>query len=91
MIDASHANSGKDHRPPARRRRARSAAQVAGGSHAIVGVMLESFLVAGRQDLGGDAPLTYGQSITDACIDWDSTVEVLDGLAAAVARAPRGG
>ena len=49
---------------------------------AIVGVMLESFLVAGRQALGGE--LTYGQSITDACIDWDTTVEVLDGLAASV-------
>ena len=44
--------------------------------------MLESFLVAGRQSLGGT--LTYGQSITDACIDWDTTVEVLDGLAASV-------
>ena len=45
--------------------------------------MLESFLVAGRQELG-DGPLTYGQSITDACMDWDTTVAVLDGLAAAV-------
>ncbi len=60
------------------------------GSHAIVGVMLESFLVAGRQDLGVGDRLTYGQSITDACIDWDTTVEVLDGLAAAV-RARRAG
>ena len=55
--------------------------------------MLESFLVAGRQELGPGAPLTYGQSITDACIDWETTVEVLDGLRGARcergARAPR--
>jgi len=81
VIDASHANSAKDHaRQPAVA--AEIGAQVAAGSRAIVGVMLESFLVAGRQDLGG--PLTYGQSITDACMDWDTTVDVLDGLAASV-------
>ena len=51
---------------------------------AIVGVMLESFLVGGRQDLGDGSDLVYGQSITDACMDWDSTVAVLDDLAAAV-------
>jgi 3-deoxy-7-phosphoheptulonate synthase len=53
--------------------------------------MLESFLVAGRQDLSADParPLIYGQSITDGCIGWDTTVEVLDGLADAV-RARRG-
>jgi 3-deoxy-7-phosphoheptulonate synthase len=64
------------------------AGQVSGGNQAIVGVMLESFLVAGRQDLGSPEPLVYGQSITDACMDWDTTVDVLDGLAAA-ARARR--
>ena len=46
--------------------------------------MLESFLVGGRQDLGDGSDLVYGQSITDACMDWDSTVAVLDDLAAAV-------
>jgi 3-deoxy-7-phosphoheptulonate synthase len=51
--------------------------------------MLESFLVAGRQDINGGGTLTHGQSITDACIDWNTTVDVLDGLAAAV-RARRG-
>jgi len=84
VIDASHDNSGKD---PARQPEAAAAigAQVAGGSAAIVGVMLESFLVAGRQDLlSGDEPLTYGQSITDACMAWEDTVEVLDRLAADV-------
>jgi 3-deoxy-7-phosphoheptulonate synthase len=48
--------------------------------------MLESFLLAGRQDLDGPGALSYGQSITDACIDWETTVEVLDGLAAAARR-----
>jgi 3-deoxy-7-phosphoheptulonate synthase len=88
MIDLSHDNSGKD---PARQPAVAAAVaeQVAAGDRAIVGVMLESFLVAGRQDLGGAEPLTYGQSITDGCIGWETTVEVLDGLAEAV-RARRG-
>jgi 3-deoxy-7-phosphoheptulonate synthase len=88
VIDASHGNSGKD---PARQVIAAGeiAAQVAGGDAEIVGVMMESFLVEGRQDLESDEPLTYGQSITDACIDWNETVAVLDRLAAAV-RARRG-
>jgi 3-deoxy-7-phosphoheptulonate synthase len=83
IIDASHDNSGKD---PARQPVASAdiATQVAAGNEAIVGVMLESFLVAGRQSLEPGASLTYGQSITDACMDWDTTVSVLDGLAAAV-------
>jgi 3-deoxy-7-phosphoheptulonate synthase len=88
VVDASHDNSGKDHgRQPAVI--ADLAEQVAAGSTALVGVMLESFLVAGRQDLGSGEGLVYGQSITDACIDWDTTVQVLDRLAAAV-RARRG-
>jgi 3-deoxy-7-phosphoheptulonate synthase len=83
VIDVSHDNSGKDpeRQPPVA---AEVAAQVAGGNHAIVGTMLESFLVAGRQDLDAGSPLTYGQSITDACMDWDTTVGVLEELAAAV-------
>ncbi len=87
VIDASHDNSGKD---PARQRlvAADIAAQVSAGNPAIVGVMLESFLVAGRQDLGS-GELTYGQSITDACMDFETTAEVLDELAAGV-RARRG-
>jgi 3-deoxy-7-phosphoheptulonate synthase len=89
VVDASHDNSGKD---PERQADAAGeiADQIADGSPAIVGVMLESFLVEGRQDLEGGAPLTYGQSITDACMDWDRTVSVLDRLAAAV-RARRSG
>jgi len=87
VIDASHDNSGKD---PARQPDAMAAIdeQIAAGSRAIVGTMIESFLVAGRQDLGGE--LTYGQSVTDACMDWETTVAVLDASAAAV-RARRAG
>ncbi|MDO8213311.1 3-deoxy-7-phosphoheptulonate synthase [Conexibacter sp. CPCC 206217] len=89
IVDASHDNSNKDHeRQPLVA--AAIGEQVAGGNAAIVGVMLESFLVAGSQKvLNGREGLTYGQSITDKCIDWDTTVDVLDGLAAAV-RARRG-
>ncbi len=89
VIDASHDNSGKD---PDRQPEAAGdiAEQVGAGNAAIVGVMLESFLVGGRQDLDSDEALTYGQSITDACIDWDQTASVLDRLAAA-ARTRRGG
>ena len=64
------------------------AAQVSGGERGIAGVMLESFLVDGRQDLGDPSKLTYGQSITDACMGWEMTVPVLDELAAS-ARARR--
>jgi 3-deoxy-7-phosphoheptulonate synthase len=83
VIDASHDNSKKDHE---RQPEVASdvAAQVADGNGAIVGVMLESFLVAGRQDHQQGAPLVHGQSITDACMDWDTTSEVLEGLARAV-------
>jgi 3-deoxy-7-phosphoheptulonate synthase len=83
VIDASHDNSGKD---AARQPQVAAdvGAQIAGGNSAIVGMMLESFLVFGRQDLGTGEPLTYGQSITDACMDWDMTAKVLDGLADSV-------
>jgi 3-deoxy-7-phosphoheptulonate synthase len=83
VIDASHDNSRKDHeqQPIAA---ADVAGQVAAGNAAIVGVMLESFLVAGRQNHGDGTPLRYGQSITDACMDWDTTSEVLEQLATAV-------
>jgi 3-deoxy-7-phosphoheptulonate synthase len=88
LIDASHGNSGKDYlRQPAVAREI--AAQVSGGESGIVGVMIESFLLDGRQDLKDPKRLTYGQSITDACIGWERTVPVLEELAAAV-RARRG-
>jgi 3-deoxy-7-phosphoheptulonate synthase len=83
VIDASHDNSGKD---PERQYYAAGeiADQVADGNESIVGVMLESFLVEGRQDLRPGEELTYGQSITDPCIDWEDTVTALERLASAV-------
>jgi 3-deoxy-7-phosphoheptulonate synthase len=83
VIDASHDNSGKD---PEKQFFAAGeiADQVADGNKAIVGVMLESFLVEGRQDLRPGEPLTYGQSITDACIDWEDTVSALERFASAI-------
>src|SRR5213596_468484 len=87
VIDLSHGNSGRDHeRQPTVAREV--AAQIAAGERGIVGVMAESFIVEGRQDAEAE-PLVYGQSITDACIGWDSTVVVLRELAEAV-RARRG-
>ena len=85
IIDASHANSAKD--PDNQPLVMDSVAdQVAAGDHRIIGVMVESHLVGGRQDLITGQPLTYGQSITDGCIDWDTSVTVLERLAAAVAQ-----
>ncbi len=83
MIDASHANSG--YRPERQPLVVESIAdQLAGGEERIMGVMIESNLVAGRQDcVPGQTP-AYGQSITDACIDWDTSVTVLERLAGAV-------
>lgn len=83
MIDASHANSSK---VPANQVPvcADIGNQIAGGDTRIVGVMVESHLVAGRQDLVPGKELVYGQSVTDGCIDWESSVQVLEGLAAAV-------
>jgi 3-deoxy-7-phosphoheptulonate synthase len=85
MIDASHANSSKkpENQVPVC---ADIAAQVAAGETRIVGVMIESHLVGGRQDLVPGKELTYGQSVTDGCIDWESSVKVLEGLADAVRR-----
>jgi 3-deoxy-7-phosphoheptulonate synthase len=83
MIDCSHANSHKDHTQQSAVCR-NVASQIAGGEKRILGVMLESNLVAGAQKLISGQPLTYGQSITDACIDWEETKVALAGLAAAV-------
>jgi 3-deoxy-7-phosphoheptulonate synthase len=83
MIDASHANSSKkpENQIPVC---ADIARQVAAGDHRIVGVMVESHLVAGRQDLVPGRELVYGQSVTDGCIDWEQSLGVLQGLADAV-------
>ncbi|OZF40893.1 3-deoxy-7-phosphoheptulonate synthase [Rhodococcus sp. 14-2483-1-1] len=85
VIDASHGNSRKDHNKQVDVV-TDVAGRVAAGEHGIVGLMLESFLVAGRQDLelGHRDDLVYGQSITDACLDWDTTATQLNVLAAAV-------
>ncbi|MCK9509185.1 MAG: 3-deoxy-7-phosphoheptulonate synthase AroG [Pigmentiphaga sp.] len=83
MIDASHANSSKkpENQPMVLDNVAQ---QVEHGDNRLIGVMVESHLVAGRQDLVEGEPLTYGMSITDGCIGWDSSVAVLERLAQAV-------
>jgi len=83
MIDASHANSSKrpENQPQVV---ADVAAQIEGGERRVVGVMVESHLVGGRQDLVPGKPLVYGQSITDGCIDWPTSVAVLERLTQAV-------
>ncbi|WP_229075890.1 3-deoxy-7-phosphoheptulonate synthase [Actinoplanes sp. DH11] len=83
VIDCSHGNSNKDHlRQPLVAEDV--AGQLEAGQHGISGVMLESFIEPGRQELGGE--MTYGQSVTDACMGWDATVAVLERLAAASAK-----
>jgi 3-deoxy-7-phosphoheptulonate synthase len=86
MIDMSHGNSSKkpENQLPVSRV---VAEQVAGGNRRIFGVMAESHLVAGRQDLQpgmGREDLVYGQSITDGCIGWEASLEILETLAGAV-------
>lgn len=83
MIDCSHANSSKDYTRQGLVCRD-VAGQIARGDKRIIGIMLESNLVAGAQKLVPGQCLTYGQSITDACIDWKETVGLLGELAAAV-------
>ena len=87
MVDCSHGNSNKDYRRQGEVAAA-VAAQLPAGSRHVMGVMIVSHLVAGNQKIPADlSELTYGQSITDACIDLGSTREVLAELAAAVADA----
>jgi 3-deoxy-7-phosphoheptulonate synthase len=85
MIDLSHANSSKqfERQVDAGHDVAR---QIAAGERRIIGVMAESHLKAGRQDLVPGKPLVYGQSITDGCIGWDESERLLEALAAAVAK-----
>ena len=83
MIDFSHANSRKQYER--QREVCRDVAgQIVAGQHRVAGVMIESHLEAGRQDTSEGRDLTYGQSITDACIGWEDTLEMLDELAASV-------
>jgi len=85
MVDCSHGNSKKDYRNQPLVVQS-IAEQIEGGSQSITSVMIESNLVEGNQSLGeGDlSKLTHGQSVTDACISWDTTEEVLEALAAAI-------
>jgi 3-deoxy-7-phosphoheptulonate synthase len=83
MIDCSHANSGKSHNRQVDVAQ-EIGAQLSAVEQRIVGVMIESHLEAGRQDLKPGVPLKRGVSITDACISWAQTEPVLDGLAEAV-------
>ena len=83
MIDFSHANSAKRHQRQMTVGRD-FAEQIGNGDERLFGCMIESHLVAGRQDPVAGQPLVYGQSITDACIGWDDTTELLALLAEAV-------
>jgi 3-deoxy-7-phosphoheptulonate synthase len=83
MIDASHANARKLHENQLAVADA-IAAQIEAGEARIVGVMVESHLVGGRQDLAPGKPLAYGQSITDSCLGWDDSLTLLERLAAGV-------
>ena len=84
MVDCSHGNSGNDYLRQSSVA-ADVASQIGGGSRAICGLMLESHLFEGRQEImNGRQGLRYGQSVTDACMGWETTVDVLERLAAAV-------
>ena len=83
MVDFSHGNSSKQYKLQMEVCDS-VAGQMAAGEERIVGVMVESHLVEGRQDLSPDKALTYGQSVTDACLGWDDSLTVLEKLAAAV-------
>ncbi|WP_300454521.1 3-deoxy-7-phosphoheptulonate synthase AroG [Accumulibacter sp.] len=83
MIDASHANSNKRFKQQIEVARD-TASQLAAGEERIIGVMIESHLVEGRQDLIPGQPLEYGKSVTDACLGWEDSLQVLDLLAKGV-------
>jgi 3-deoxy-7-phosphoheptulonate synthase len=83
MVDCSHGNSLKDYRKQPLVSKS-VAEQIRAGSTSVTGVMIESHLVEGRQDAKPGAERVYGQSITDACVSWETTVMMLDELAEAV-------
>jgi 3-deoxy-7-phosphoheptulonate synthase len=93
MIDASHSNSSK--KPENQKLVVEDVSrQIEAGERRIIGVMIESHLAFGRQDLVPGRPLVYGQSITDGCVDWEMSVDMLERLARAVEirrRQPRRG
>jgi len=82
MVDCSHANSNKDYKQQVEVSRD-LAKQISAGDNRIFGAMIESHLIEGRQNIDDDC-LTYGQSITDACVGWNDSLKMLDELAAAV-------
>jgi 3-deoxy-7-phosphoheptulonate synthase len=88
MIDFSHANTRKDYKRQLEVG-ADVAAQIGGSDRRIVGVMIESHLKEGRQELFSGQPLVYGQSVTDPCLGWDDSVALLERLAEAVRRRKR--
>ncbi len=83
MVDCSHGNSLKDFNKQPQVAR-NLAEQIAGGTRGVVGIMVESHLQAGKQDVKPGQALTYGQSITDACVSWETTEGIFEELAAAV-------
>jgi 3-deoxy-7-phosphoheptulonate synthase len=83
MVDFSHANSSKQYQKQLEVG-ADVAAQLARGERRIAGVMIESHIKPGRQDLLPGKPLEYGVSITDACLGWEDTTRLLDTLAEGV-------
>jgi 3-deoxy-7-phosphoheptulonate synthase len=85
MVDCSHANAAKQYRRQVEVA-GEIAARIAAGERRIIGLMVESHLVEGRQDLIAGGPLQFGQSITDPCLGWEASVGVLDTLASAVRR-----
>jgi 3-deoxy-7-phosphoheptulonate synthase len=85
MIDCSHANSNKDYRRQSEVLRT-VGSQIAAGNCAITGVMIESHIHEGNQNIGNGSNLAYGVSVTDACVGWDETVEMLTDLSNAVAQ-----
>jgi 3-deoxy-7-phosphoheptulonate synthase len=85
MIDCSHANSSKQYKRQAEVAKD-IAGRLAGGERRIVGIMVESHLVEGRQELEPGKPLAFGQSITDPCLGWQDSVAVLEALAEGIRR-----
>ena len=83
MVDCSHANSNKDHTQQSRVVE-EICAMKAQGNRSITGVMIESNIHEGRQNIAAPAELDYGVSITDACVDWEETQHMLNRLADAV-------
>jgi 3-deoxy-7-phosphoheptulonate synthase len=91
MVDCSHGNSGKDHRRQSVVLDDVLSQWRASGGHGLLGIMLESNLAAGRQDWRPDQELAHGVSITDACVGWDETVELLERCARTVAEVRQAG